>query len=91
MVMNVDPVIAKAEELLERLGNLDEVRRYYEAREMAIHDEITRITGAKLEGKLEMAKNMLLKKLPEDLISDVSGLSMKQIQVLKEIITESQN
>ena len=51
MAMNNDPAIAKAEELLERLGSLDEVKRYYEAREMAIHDEVTRITGAKAEGR----------------------------------------
>ena len=53
MAINNDPVIAKAEELLERLGSLDEVKRYYEAREMAIHDEVTRITGAKAEGHAE--------------------------------------
>ena len=53
MAMNVDPVIAKAEELLETLGSLDEVRRYYEARDMAIHDEVTRITGARAESEAE--------------------------------------
>ena len=31
MAINNDPAIAKAEELLERLGSLDEVKRYYEA------------------------------------------------------------
>lgn len=36
MAINNDPVIAKAEKLLERLGSLNEVKRYYEAREMAI-------------------------------------------------------
>jgi predicted transposase/invertase (TIGR01784 family) len=51
--MNNDPAIARAEELLERLGSLDEVKRYYEAREMAIHDEVTRITGARAEGLVE--------------------------------------
>ncbi len=53
MVMSTNPVIAKAEELLEQLGSLDEIRRYYEAREMAIHDEVTRITGAREEGREE--------------------------------------
>lgn len=37
---NTPPAIAKAEEILEHLGTLEEIRRYYEAREMAIHDEI---------------------------------------------------
>lgn len=37
MAMNNDPAMAEAEELLERPGSLDEVKRYYEAGEMAIH------------------------------------------------------
>ena len=57
MAMNNDPAIAKAEELLERLGSLDEVKRYYEAREMAIHDEVTRITGQKNSPKPYEDKN----------------------------------
>ncbi len=91
MVINTDPVIARAEEILERLGSLDEVRRYYEAREMAIHDEITRITGARAEGeaegitkgKLDDARRMLSRNLPEDLIIDITGLSREQIAKLK--------
>ena len=43
--------IARAEEVLKQLGSFDEIRLYYEAREMAIHDEISRITGAREEGR----------------------------------------
>ena len=53
MTMNNDPAIAKAEELWETSGSLDEVKRYYEARETAIHNETTRITGARAEGEAE--------------------------------------
>ena len=53
MAKREEPAIARAEELLERLGSFDEIRRYYEAREMAIHDEVTRLTGAKAEGIAE--------------------------------------
>ena len=53
MVMKEESTIAKAEKILEHLGSLDEIRRYYEAREMALHDEITRITGAREEGRIE--------------------------------------
>ena len=53
MAKKAEPAIARAEEILTKLGSFDEIRRYYEAREMAIHDEITRITGARAEGKLE--------------------------------------
>jgi hypothetical protein len=35
---------------LEYLGTNEEIRRYYDSREKAIHDEITRITGAREEG-----------------------------------------
>lgn len=95
MVINTDPVIAKAEDLLERLGSLDEIRRYYEAREMAIHDEITRITGARAEGEaegitkgitkgtLDVARRMLSRNLPDDMIVDVTGLAQEQIEKLK--------
>jgi predicted transposase/invertase (TIGR01784 family) len=87
MAMNNDPAIAKAEELLERLGSLDEVKRYYEAREMAIHDEVTRVTGARAEGryegKLEDARKMLSKNMPEELITEITGISPEELRKLK--------
>ena len=55
MAKKQEPAIARAEEVLERLGSFDEIRRYYESREMAIHDEVTRLTGARNEG---MAKGL---------------------------------
>ena len=51
MAKREEPAIARAEEVLKQLGSFDEIRRYYEAREMAIHDEISRITGAREEGR----------------------------------------
>lgn len=103
MAMTNDPAIAKAEELLETLGSLDEVKRYYEAREMAIHDEVTRITGARAEGlakgrqeglaegeaegiikgKLEDARKMLAKQMPEELITEITGISQEELRKLK--------
>ena len=91
MAMNNDPSIAKAEELLESLGSLDEVKRYYEAREMAIHDEVTRITGAraegraegKLEGKLETAKNLLSMGMNIQDIAAATGLTIEEIEQLQ--------
>jgi hypothetical protein len=99
MAMNVDPNIAKAAEILERLGSLDEVRRYYEAREMAIHDEVTRITGAKaeglaegiatgraeglVEGKLETARNMLREGINVPLVVKVTGLPEADVAKLQ--------
>jgi predicted transposase/invertase (TIGR01784 family) len=83
MVINNDPAIAKAEELLERLGSLDEVKRYYEAHEMAIHDEVTRITGAKAEVLHETALKMLSKQMPEELIIEITGISVEELRKLK--------
>jgi predicted transposase/invertase (TIGR01784 family) len=99
MVMKQEPTIAKAEQILEHLGSLDEIRRYYEAREMEIHDEITRITGAREEGfteginegvtqgitreKSDTARKMLLKNMDESLIVEITGLSPEQLHKIK--------
>jgi predicted transposase/invertase (TIGR01784 family) len=87
MAMKAEPVIAKAEEILEYLGSLDEVKRYYEAREKEIHDEATRITGAKEEGRkeerLEIVKGMLGEGLPIEQIIRITGISADEIEKLK--------
>jgi predicted transposase/invertase (TIGR01784 family) len=87
MLSNTDPEIAKAEAILEHLGSLDEVRRYYEAREMAIHDEITRMNGARKEGRLEgeeegrvkTAKNLLLMGLDVETVAKGTELPVAKI------------
>jgi predicted transposase/invertase (TIGR01784 family) len=91
MISNVDPEIAKAQAILEHLGSFEEIRRYYEAREMAIHDEITRITGAreegreegKVAGKLEMAKNLLLMGLDPEAVAKAAALPDEKIVELQ--------
>jgi hypothetical protein len=50
VAIQLNPAIARAEELLQRLGSLDEVRRYYEALEKAAHDEASRMATAWEEG-----------------------------------------
>lgn len=99
MAIKAEPTIAKAEEILTYLGSLDEIKRYYDAREMAIHDEISRIVDAKEEGleeglkkgreeglrqsKLEIAKSMLDANMPTEQISKLTGLSTDEIEKLK--------
>jgi predicted transposase/invertase (TIGR01784 family) len=91
MISNTDPEIAKAEAILEHLGSLDEVRRYYEAREMAIHDEITRMNGARKEGRIEgeeegkfkTAKNLLLMGLDVETVAKGTELSVAKIVELQ--------
>ena len=50
MVKKEEPAIAKADRILEELGSYDEIKRYYEAREKAVHDEVSRITEAEARG-----------------------------------------
>jgi predicted transposase/invertase (TIGR01784 family) len=101
MISNINPVIAKAEALLEHLGSLDEVRRYYEAREMEIHDEVTRMAGAReegltegetkgiLKGKLETARNMLAEGLALPLIIKMTGLTEAELSQIQLELKES--
>ena len=83
MAMRAEHVIARAEELLEYLGSLDEVKRYYEAREREVHDEVTRTTGAKKESLLEVAKRMLDKGVPIEQITEYTGLSIGEVEKLE--------
>jgi predicted transposase/invertase (TIGR01784 family) len=91
MVMKVEPAIAKAEEILEYLGSLDEIKRYYESREMAVHDEITRATGAREEGekagmlaeKKEIAKKLITMGMNMMQIIELTGLSEEEIKGLQ--------
>jgi predicted transposase/invertase (TIGR01784 family) len=73
--------------LLEHLGSLDEVRRFYEAREIEIHDEVSRIAGAKeegkIEGKLEMATELLLMGMDIESVAQAAKLPVEQIMQLK--------
>ncbi|NLB41771.1 MAG: Rpn family recombination-promoting nuclease/putative transposase [Clostridiales bacterium] len=89
-----EPAIARAEEVLKQLGSYDEIRRYYEAREMAIHDEISRITGAREEGRdegieegerkkaMQIAES-LLGILDDRTISEKTGLSLEDVGKLR--------
>lgn len=86
MAMKEEPAIAKAETILEKLGSFDEIRRYYEAREMAIHDEITRLTGARAEGETNAAKSIAMKLLgllDDQTIAEKTGLTVQQIEEIK--------
>lgn len=94
LAKRAEPVIAKAEEILEQLGSFDEIRRYYEAREIAIHDKISRITGAREEGKAEVwaegqrkkslqIARSLLDILDDSTISEKTGLTLEEVSRLR--------
>ena len=91
IAMKAEPAIEKAQQVLEYLGTNEEIRRYYDLREKAIHDEITRITGARDEGmqlgiqqqRLEAAKKMIHDGLDDKLIEKYTGASLSEIENLK--------
>lgn len=87
MVMKKEPAIEKAEKVLEYLGTNKEIIRYYDLREKQIHDEITRITGAKeegeIEGKIKIAKKMHSSGMDIETISNFTEISIDE---LKEIL-----
>lgn len=81
MIKERDPAIQKAEKVLEYLSSNEEMIRLYELREKAIHDEITRMNGAreegkkegKLEGKLEDAQEMLKEGISIEKIAKITN------------------
>mgnify|MGYP001259587698 CR=1 FL=1 len=87
LIKNQDPAIAKADKVLDWLSSDEETVRLYELREKAIHDEITRIKGAKeegiKEGIREVAKNMLDNNMNIDLVHKITGLSMEELRKIQ--------
>lgn len=90
-----DPSIKKAEEILDWLGTDEETVREYQRREMQIHDEVTRIAGARKEGIEEgikegikegimhIAKKMLLGNINIPTIKDITGLTDEELEHIK--------
>lgn len=95
MAIKAEPAIEKAQKVLEYLGTNDETRRYYELREKAIHDEITRLEGAKEEGlqqglhqgeqnkSYEAARKMLLDGIEFKIIEKYTGISKADLEFKK--------
>ena len=76
--------IDKAFEILENISLSKEERALYLSREMAIHDEATKLDEAKKEGKLEVAKN-LLDILDDETISIKTGIDIDKIRELRRL------
>lgn len=97
-IENQDPAIKKASSVLDYLANDEETVRLYEAREKVIHDEISRLKGAKREGIQQgiqqgekeatekIALNMISQSISVDIISKVTGLKDDEILKLKKNI-----
>jgi len=96
-----DPAISRAESVLEWLSCDQETLRLYELREKSLHDEVTRFEGAlekgraegeakgKLEGRAEVAMNLLAEGLEISLVVKATGLPETEVRRLIEKNVES--
>ena len=79
--------IKKAYSILQIMSKDKDARALYLAREMAIHDEATRIEEAeergKKEGSINIAKNLINIGLSEEAIIKATGLNKEEVEKLK--------
>ena len=99
MVTEGKPAIQKAYNNLQIMSLDEENRRLYEAREMFLHDQATRMYEAKEEGlekgreegreeaKETVAKNMLSLGIEDELVLKASGLDQSIIDKLKKALS----
>ncbi len=82
-----DPVIARATKVLHLLSSDPETVRLAELREKAIWDEVSRINGARAEGRQEEKFNLACKMLEEGIsvesVVKITGLSVEEIHKLQ--------
>ena len=80
------PAIAEAWGVIQYLSADEEARRLADYEEMARRDHADRMKGAYKEGrqeeKLEVARNLLREKMPVDVVSRATGLSLDEIERL---------
>ncbi|MDP4145450.1 MAG: Rpn family recombination-promoting nuclease/putative transposase [Bacillota bacterium] len=85
-VVEMDPVIRKAEERLEWLSSDEETMKLYKAREEALIEKMSMINEAEERGErkkaIEIAKN-LIDVLDTETISRKTGLSIEEIEEIK--------
>ena len=79
MLATKSPVMKKAVGVLKKLSADERARMLYESREKARFDEMARLHGARTEGKIEVAKQMLARGMDIALISELTGLSEDEI------------
>lgn len=86
----MDSAIKRAGKKLEYLSSDEEAMALYRARKDSAHERANLIYSGRIEGKmegkaeerLEIALNMMAKNMSLDLIAEITGLSMEEINVL---------
>jgi predicted transposase/invertase (TIGR01784 family) len=81
-VIKMDSAIGKAQERFDFIIRDKEFLRAYDMREMAMSDWTTGINTAKMEEKIEIAKNLKRMGLPVAQIVEGTGLDLKTIESL---------
>ena len=81
-VAKTDDKIDKAFEILETISLSKEERAAYLSREMALHDEATRLSEAEERKAIEIAKN-LLGILDDETIAKTTGLDIGKVKKLR--------
>ena len=93
------PPLQKAYPSLQVMSPDEENRRLYEAREMFLHDQATRMYEAKeegleegmkigkKEGKETVAKNLLSKGMDDEFVIETTGLDQSIIDKLKKSLS----
>ena len=82
-VIKMDSAISKDNERLNHVSQDKDFLRDYEMREMALMDWNTGINSAKMDEKIEIAKNLLHEGLSLQLIQRTTGLDRETIQSLQ--------
>lgn len=70
---------------LVRASNDDMIREILEMRSRARHEEASRLYQAKMKGKEDVAKNLLEMDMPIEKIAKATGISVEEIEKLKQI------
>ena len=83
MLAERSPQLRKVVGHLKELSADERTRMLLEAQETARRDEASRMWGAKQEGRLEIARNLLNMNMPIDQISTATGLTLKEIEALQ--------
>lgn len=79
----MDSAIKRAEQKLEYISSDEDALAIYRAREDSAHERANLIYTGKMEGKLEVAKNMLSENMSLELIAKITGLSLEEIKALQ--------
>ena len=67
----------------------EDTRRAYDAREAALHDEVTKILEAKEEVMIQNAKNFLIMGVSVAMVSQGTGLEIGVVETIKKSLNSS--